>query len=102
MPDSKLTKQQVKQIAALANLELTDDEVATYQTQLSAIIDYFQQLQTIDTQNLPVTAQITGLHNVWRQTDQIGDRTLPPQKAVEQSQHRYKNYIAVDMILKHR
>ena len=39
-----LTLEQVQHIANLARLELTAAELARYRDQLSAILDYFQQL----------------------------------------------------------
>lgn len=44
-----LTRDQVKHIALLARLELTEDEITRYSEQLAEILDYFQQLQSVDT-----------------------------------------------------
>lgn len=43
-----ITPSEVKHIAHLARLELTDDEIAHYSEQLSAILDYFTHLQSLD------------------------------------------------------
>jgi len=50
-----LTLEEVQHIANLARLELTDDELSRYRAQLSAILDYFQQLQAIATDDIPPT-----------------------------------------------
>ncbi len=42
--DEKLTRQ----VAHLARLELTDDEVRTYSSQLGRILEYVQSLQAVD------------------------------------------------------
>jgi aspartyl-tRNA(Asn)/glutamyl-tRNA(Gln) amidotransferase subunit C len=43
-----LSLKEVEHIAELARLELTDDEKARYQEQLSAILDYAARLQAVD------------------------------------------------------
>ena len=45
-----LTLEQVEHIADLARLELTGEEKSRYLQQLSAILDYFEQLQAVDTE----------------------------------------------------
>ena len=59
-----LTLEQVKHIANLARLELTDEELSRYKGQLSAILDYFQQLEMLDTENVPPTANIADLQTM--------------------------------------
>ncbi len=61
-----LTSEEVKHIARLARVGLSDDEVARLQGQLSQILDYFQRLQQVDTGDLPPTAHTLALHNVMR------------------------------------
>jgi aspartyl-tRNA(Asn)/glutamyl-tRNA(Gln) amidotransferase subunit C len=53
-----LTLEQVEHIASLARLDLTPEEKARYTQQLSALLDHFQQLQTLDTTNIPPTASV--------------------------------------------
>jgi aspartyl-tRNA(Asn)/glutamyl-tRNA(Gln) amidotransferase subunit C len=55
-----LTKEEVKKIAYLARMKISSDEIALYQEQLSAILDYASRLQKLDTSNIKGTAQITG------------------------------------------
>jgi aspartyl-tRNA(Asn)/glutamyl-tRNA(Gln) amidotransferase subunit C len=56
-----LTREQVQHIANLARLELSDEELERYRQQLSAILDYFEQLQTIDTEKIPPTTGISAV-----------------------------------------
>ena len=58
-PTMTLTHEQIQHIANLARLELTEDELARYRGQLSSILDHFQQLQTLDTENIPPTASVS-------------------------------------------
>ena len=61
-----LTPAQVRHIAKLARLELKDDEVEKYAKELSAILKYIEELQTVDTEGVEPTAQVTGQKNVFR------------------------------------
>ena len=69
---SKLTREEVLKLARLARLDLTDEEVATFQEQLSEILQYVEQLQSVDISGLKPTNQVTGLENVTR-PDEIRD-----------------------------
>jgi aspartyl-tRNA(Asn)/glutamyl-tRNA(Gln) amidotransferase subunit C len=62
----KLTLAQVEHIAELAKLALSDDEKSRYQEQLSAILEYAERLQTVDTSAIPPTATVLPLRNVMR------------------------------------
>ena len=71
MAKSILTAEDVRAIADLARLELTDEEVALYQQQLSGILDYFQKLEEVDTSHIDPTSTVLPLTNVMR-ADEAG------------------------------
>ncbi|OGH84365.1 MAG: hypothetical protein A2261_00665 [Candidatus Magasanikbacteria bacterium RIFOXYA2_FULL_44_8] len=62
----QLTPQKIEEIAKLARLELTEKEKTMYADQLSAVLDYIEQLNEVNTDNVPETCQVTGLKNVIR------------------------------------
>ncbi len=62
----KLTLAEVEHIAELARLSLSDDEKALYQEQLSAILEYAERLQGLDTLSIPPTATVLPLRSVMR------------------------------------
>lgn len=62
----KLTREQVEHIAELAKLYLTEAEKESYREQLSAILEYADILQQLDTEAIPPTATVLPLHNVMR------------------------------------
>lgn len=47
-----ITVQDVEKIAVLASLELTDEEKSRFTGQMSAIVDYFDQLNRLDTETV--------------------------------------------------
>lgn len=65
----QITKQEVQNIAHLARIQLSEDEAEKYTKDLSAILDYVKQLEEVDTENVPITAQVTGLTNITRDDD---------------------------------
>jgi aspartyl-tRNA(Asn)/glutamyl-tRNA(Gln) amidotransferase subunit C len=66
----KLSREKVEHIADLAKLALSEEEVATYQAQLSAILEHFEQLQELETDEIPPTASVLPLRSVTR-TDEV-------------------------------
>ncbi|UCG16871.1 MAG: Asp-tRNA(Asn)/Glu-tRNA(Gln) amidotransferase subunit GatC [Phycisphaerales bacterium] len=56
----------VRHIAVLSRLDLTDEEVAKFSSELSAIVDYVDQLNELDTGDVPPTAHVLAVHNVFR------------------------------------
>jgi aspartyl-tRNA(Asn)/glutamyl-tRNA(Gln) amidotransferase subunit C len=61
-----LTPEEVRHIAHLARLGLTDTDVEKFCHQLSDILDYFERLKAVDTTGVPPTAYPFDLHNVMR------------------------------------
>ncbi len=61
-----LTKDEVRHIAKLARLNLSEEEVEKFTKELSSILDYVDQLQEVDTEGVVSTAQVTGLNNSFR------------------------------------
>jgi len=62
-----LSKHEIQHIAKLARLDLTEAELKKYGGQLSAVLDYIDQLKEVDVKGVEPTAQITGLENVLRE-----------------------------------
>ena len=72
----KLSIEEVEHIAKLSKLNLTDPEKELYSEQLSSILDYAEKLKEIDTENVEMTANVTGLVDVYR-TDAVIERNIP-------------------------
>lgn len=67
-----LSRDDILKLAALSRLELTEAEVVEYSRELTAVLRYVEQLQTVDVTGLKPTNQVTGLTNVMR-NDQVHD-----------------------------
>ena len=62
----KLSREEVDHIAELAKVGLTEEEKTLFQEQLSAILEYAEILQRIDTAAIPPTATVLPLRDVMR------------------------------------
>jgi aspartyl-tRNA(Asn)/glutamyl-tRNA(Gln) amidotransferase subunit C len=72
-----LTREQIENIAHLARLELQPAEVPVYQTSLSAILDFFGELDRADTASVaPMAHPLPGL-----------SQRLRPDAVTEQDHH---------------
>ena len=61
-----LSSDDVRYIARLAAVDLTDSEVETMRSQLSNILSHFQSLQQVDTAGVEPTGHSTDAHTVLR------------------------------------
>lgn len=61
-----ISKEEVQHVAALAKLELTDDQLEMFTGQLDEIIDMVDQLSAVDTTNVAPTTQMNEQTNVFR------------------------------------
>lgn len=66
MNKTSLTNEDVKHIAKLANLTLSDSEIEKFKDQLSKVVEYIHSLSSVDVTGVKPIAQITGLENVYR------------------------------------
>jgi aspartyl-tRNA(Asn)/glutamyl-tRNA(Gln) amidotransferase subunit C len=62
-----LSREEVQHIATLARVGLSEEEIARFREQLSEILDYFQRLRQVDTDDVPPTAHTLPLQNVMRE-----------------------------------
>lgn len=65
-----LTPEEVRHIALLARIGLSEEDVVKFQGQLSGILDHFQALQQLDTEGVPPTSHPLALESVMRADDE--------------------------------
>jgi aspartyl-tRNA(Asn)/glutamyl-tRNA(Gln) amidotransferase subunit C len=59
----------VEHVAALARLAFSEEEKVTLTAQLNTILQYMEQLNTLDTRNVEPLSQVIELSNVFRRDD---------------------------------
>lgn len=67
-----ITEEDVKHVAKLAKLEISDKGIAHFTEQMDAIIDMVEHLDELDTENVPVTVHGLRTYNVMRE-----DKAVP-------------------------
>ncbi len=66
----KLDRETVDNVARLARLGLNDEEKERMRDELRPILDYFEMLEELDTDQIPPTAQVITVQNLMR-PDQV-------------------------------
>jgi len=95
---AKLSKDDVLKLARLSRLRLTDEETTQFQTEISAILGYVEQLSEFDTNGLLPTSQVTGLTNVLRK-DEVIDYGASPSDLLKNAPATEKNQFKVKRVL---
>ena len=61
-----IDREQVKKVANLARLDITPEEEEQFTTQLNSILDYFDQLSELDTDDVAPTTRAIETSNITR------------------------------------
>ncbi len=88
---------QVRHVAHLARLELTDEQVDRLSVELSAILDYVAQLDRVNTEGVEPTAHPLPIRNVLR--DDLVSTSLDPQIALGNAPDREGTFFRVPKVL---
>lgn len=59
-----ITKEDVQHIAGLARIGVDDKDLEKFAADLSAILDWVEQLKEVDVEGIEPTAHITGMQNM--------------------------------------
>jgi len=65
--EKKIDQSQVRKVARLSRLDLTEAEVEEFTGQLSAILDYVEKMNELDTENVEPLAHCLPVSNVFRE-----------------------------------
>ena len=93
----KLSREEVKHLALLVHLGLSDDDVERLREQLSNILENFEILQQVDTTDVPPTAHSIALENVLRE-DEAGP-SLPTDQVLANAPNREEGFFKVRAVL---
>ena len=88
---------QVRKVASLARLELSEAEQQQFTGQLNSILDYVQQLDELDTKDVPPTTRAIEVSNITR-PDQL--ETFAEREAIlESAPEREEDFFRVPKIM---
>ena len=91
-----LTLDDVRKVAKLARLELADADLARLQPQLSAILDYVDQLQQLNTEGVEPLAHPLPIANAFR--DDVPTPSLSVDDALANAPNRIGDYFGVPAV----
>jgi aspartyl-tRNA(Asn)/glutamyl-tRNA(Gln) amidotransferase subunit C len=94
-----ITQEDVKHVAKLANLPMQEDQIPKFQSQLESILEFVKTVQTVDTEGVPETTQVTGLENVWREDEVDDTRTFTNAEALKNAPSTHNGFFMVKAIL---
>ena len=94
---AKLTKEEVKHVAHLARLAITEEEAEKFADQLGKITDFAEQLNELDTTNVEPTSHVLPLVNVLR--EDVAKQGLPREKVMLNVKEQEAGQIKVPSIM---
>jgi aspartyl-tRNA(Asn)/glutamyl-tRNA(Gln) amidotransferase subunit C len=93
----KLNREEVLHIARLARIALTEEEITRFSDQLSNLLEHFQVLQEVNTDNVPPTANPVDLRSVMR--EDIVVPSLPPEDVLANAPRQEDDFFRVKPVL---
>jgi aspartyl-tRNA(Asn)/glutamyl-tRNA(Gln) amidotransferase subunit C len=97
MKMSRISNEQVKHVANLARLAITEAEADKFTKQLDAIITFAEQLNELDTENVEPTYHVLDMKNVMR--EDIPQKGLPREEVLKNAPEHQDGQIKVPSIL---
>jgi aspartyl-tRNA(Asn)/glutamyl-tRNA(Gln) amidotransferase subunit C len=94
---SRISIDQVKHVANLARLAITEEEAEKFAKQLDAIITFAEQLNELDTENVEPTSHVLDIKNVLR--EDIPKKGLPREDVLKNAPEEKEGQFKVPSIL---
>ena len=97
MSQTTITTADVRHVAKLARLHLTDAEIEKFTHQLGTILEYVNKIGQLDVSNVPPMAHALPIHNVLR--DDVVEPGLPLERVLQNAPQRDGDFFAVPKII---
>ena len=95
--NKKIDQEQVKKVAVLSRLELSDDEVEEFTAQLGAILNYVEKMNELDTENVQPLSHCLPISNCFR--EDVVRESLGTEKTLANAPRRDGEFFKVPKIL---
>ncbi len=92
-----LEPSEVKHIASLARIGLTDDEIEMFGEQLSQILEQFEVLNELDTSGVTPTGHASGLQTIMR--EDLAEDSLDSEDVLKNAPRREGEFFRVNAVL---
>ncbi len=97
MSDKKITIEEVKHIAKLSKLNIPDNELEYYLSEMDKMINHFNILSKVDTSDVQPMTHVNTMTNVYRQ-DEPKD-SLTTKEALKNSSETFGQFIKIPKII---
>ncbi|ART74964.1 Asp-tRNA(Asn)/Glu-tRNA(Gln) amidotransferase subunit GatC [Sutcliffiella horikoshii] len=94
---SRISEDQVKHVAHLARLAISEDEAVMFTSQLDAIISFAEKLNELDTENVQPTSHVLHMKNVMR--EDVAKDGLPVDEVLKNAPDHKNGQIRVPSII---
>jgi aspartyl-tRNA(Asn)/glutamyl-tRNA(Gln) amidotransferase subunit C len=95
----ELTNDDIKDIALLARVSITDTENESYRHDLSSVLHYFEKLQELNTDDVEEIGHITGMTDVYRADAVTESSAEEKAQMMDNVSRQHEGYIKVHSIL---
>ena len=92
-----ITKENVLHVAGLARLELSEDEVKKYETELNDVLKFMDKLNELDTDGVEPSTHVLDISNVFR--DDVVEESFDVEDILSNAPDREDDYFKVPSIL---
>jgi aspartyl-tRNA synthetase len=93
----RISRGEVKHVAKLARLKITDPQADAYQKELNAVLEHFETLQELDTENVEPMSHVLEIKNVWR--DDKPSESKKSESLMANAPNKESGYFKVPKIL---
>ena len=93
----RISTDEVRHVAKLARLSMTDEETEKYRDDMNSVLDYVAALEDLDTTDIAPMSHVLDIKNVWR--DDIPVERDNPRELLNNAPEREEAYYKVPKIL---
>ncbi len=86
-----ITEKDVEHIGSLACIDLTEQETALFAKQFNSILEYFKELDAVNTENVEPTYHVIGLTNVFR--EDVAEESLSQDDVLRNAPKHEKGFV---------
>lgn len=92
-----ITKEEVEHIGWLARIEIDEKESDAYAQKLNSVLDYFGQLDELDTEAVPPTYHVADIMNIFR--EDVVKPSMSQEDALANTENKYEGNFKVPRIM---
>jgi len=85
-----ITRDDVEHISWLASIKITDEEKDEFVEQFNSILEYFHQLDEVETEGIEPTYRVVDLANIFR--EDTTSKSLSQEEALKNAPRRENGY----------